>query len=98
MENLPVVMTLRYNSDLSTSIRSVYKFECNCYDEPIAYYVAVNKDLSTIKCWMERGGRIYGCLHRSSSDSDHSGKHMECVRVDPEIFKPKAVNYDFLND
>lgn len=83
---------LTVDSDLSTSVRTVYYYKQKDY----TCYIAVDKEITTIKCWSKsRSGSIFAGLTGANS---YSGVAAECVRVDPEIFKPKAVNYDFLND
>lgn len=79
------VYKLTYDSDLSTSSRSVYKISIEKKSPGNALFIAVDKSLSTIKFWYK------AWLTNNVS-------YKELVRVDSEIFKPKAVNYDFLND
>ena len=90
VDDLPDAIKMTFDSELSTSARVVYKTR----NRVVIHYIAVSKDLATIKCWTKLSD---GSLVAGLSWGGEYGA-AEGVRVDPEIFKPKAVNYDFLND
>lgn len=93
IEDLNKPIKMSFDSELSTSARHVYKWNRNGGN---TYYIAVSNDLSTIKCWWKNNRSDH--IVAGWGGSGHVGTVAEGVRVDPNIFKPKATNYDFLNE
>lgn len=92
-EDLEKQITMYYDSELSTPSRAVYYwFRSNGGN---TYYIAVSNDLSSIKCWTKNKS---GNMIAGTGGSGKTGEVAEGVRINPSVFKPKAVNYDFLND
>lgn len=90
VENVNKNLVFIYNPQKSTSARDVYTASRSGH----TLYLAVSKDLSSIKYWFYVKGEVVGTWFGGG----YVGEPAVGVRVDPEIFKPKATNYDFLND
>lgn len=85
-------MVFTYNAEMSTSSRTVYvRYTSDRWKDCLA----VSKDKRTFKMWTEQPN---GRMQDRWGGGSHYDKYSEWIQVDSEIFKPKAVNYDFLND
>lgn len=82
-----------YDAGKSTSSRTVYvRYTSDRWKE----YLAVSKDKRTFRMWVEQPN---GHVQEKWGGGGRGGyTYSEWIQVDPEVFKPKAINYDFLND
>lgn len=82
-----------YDAGMSTSARTVYvRYTSDGWKD----YLAVSKDKRSFRMWTEQPD---GDVQDRWGGGGRSGyTYSEWIQVDTEIFKPKAINYDFLND
>lgn len=89
VENVNKNLVFIYNPQESTSARDVY----TASHSGQTLYLAVSKDLSSIKYWYYFKGRVVGTWFGSGYyDEPAVG-----VRVDPEIFKPVSQSKNTIN-
>lgn len=77
------IRTYLYNSNMSTSMREVYKsVSSSQWGSTIVCYIAIANDKSSIIMW----------------EGDNVDRKKTYIRIDKDDLLPEAVNYDFLNE